>query len=317
MRAELISLILYLLLLHLTNEKLMLDFMFSLNLFFFFSSPNIAKPFHLGHLRSTIIGNYISKLHEYFTVDVTKLNYLGDWGTQFGLLNVGVDLLKYSDDMLQENPIQYLYEAYVAANKTAETNSDLLPEARKVFQELEDGNCKYLERWQKYREFSISDLEKTYARLGVSFTKYYWESMYGAKEVDVVLEKLKENMILQLKDDGRHVVDIDEKRTVTVLKSDGSTVYLTRDIAAAIDRYESYKFDKMYYVVENGQSDHLSSLFKILQKLGYSWANDLHHVKFGRVRGMSTRRGNVVFLRDILDEARVIMQQKQDCSPSM
>lgn len=278
-----------------------------------FSSPNIAKPFHVGHLRSTIIGNFISKLHEYLTFDVLKLNYLGDWGTQMGLLAVGLKMLKYSDDEVKQNPIESLYKAYVTANKEAEHNPEIHVQARKIFEQMENTDSEELEKWQLFRKYSVTELEKTYRRLGIKYDDFHWESMYRAKQIGWVLEMMKENRLLQTQDDGKCVIDLNGRK-VTVVKSDGSMLYLTRDVAAAIERHRTFNFDEMIYVVENGQSDHLSVLFKTLKELGLPWAETLKHVKFGRIHGMSTRRGQTVFLKEVLDEAKLIMKNKQNKS---
>ncbi|XP_049807048.1 probable arginine--tRNA ligase, mitochondrial isoform X2 [Schistocerca nitens] len=278
-----------------------------------FSSPNIAKPFHVGHLRSTVIGNFISKLHEYLTFDVLKLNYLGDWGTQMGLLAVGLDMLKYSDDVVKQNPIGTLYEAYVTANKEAEHNPEIHVQARKIFEQMENADSEELGKWQLFRKYSVNELEKTYRRLGIKYDDFHWESMYRAKHIGWVMEMMEENGFVQTQEDGKCVIDLNGRK-VTIVKSDGSMLYLTRDIAAAIERYRRFNFDEMIYVVENGQSDHLSTLFTTLKKLGLPWAHTLKHVKFGRIHGMSTRRGQTVFLKDVLDEAELIMKNKQNKS---
>ncbi|XP_068086074.1 probable arginine--tRNA ligase, mitochondrial [Anabrus simplex] len=281
-----------------------------------YSSPNIAKPFHVGHLRSTIIGNFIAKLHEYLSCSVTKINYLGDWGTQFGMLKVGLDISNYTEEMIRQNPIQLLFEAYVKANKAAETDPEISARARRIFQQMEQGSLGDMEKWQAYRGYTVNELQNLYRRLGVEFTQYDWESMYGANDVKSVLNLLQGSNILKQKADGKQVVELSDKLQVPVMKSDGSTLYLVRDIAAAIDRYEKLEFDEMLYIVDNAQSDHFVALFGVLRKMAVPWANSLKHIKFGRVRGMSTRKGNVVFLKDILDETRSIMKRKQQESPT-
>lgn len=280
-----------------------------------FSSPNIAKPFHMGHLRSTIIGNFIGNLNSFLNHKVTKLNYLGDWGTQFGFIKVGVDELKHTQEDIKNNPLRLLYESYVYANKLAEKDPQIAERARKEFNQLEKGAPEGLEYWKQYMQYSKNELEATYKRLGVVFDEYYFESNYSAKDIQSVIDDLNSRHIVQKDKDGKLSIEVN-KRQVPVVKSDGSTLYLTRDIAAAIDRYNKYKFDKMLYVVDNSQSDHFNNLKAILHKMSFSWAHKLQHVKFGRIRGMSTRKGNAVFLRDILDECRDIMIKKQIESPS-
>lgn len=280
-----------------------------------FSSPNIAKPFHVGHLRSTIIGNFISKLFLESNNEVVRINYLGDWGTQFGLLKVGIDVLNLSDEEISKNPIQSLFKAYVKANSLAEVNPGIAEKARSIFRDLENGESTFLDKWKVYRQYTVDELKVIYQRLGVEFDKYDWESMYGQKEIQSVLRLLEEFKLLKEEIDGRKIVEIGDRR-VPIVKSDGTTLYLTRDIAAGIDRFSNYNFDKMFYVVDNGQADHFISLFEVNKNLKREFSERTKHVKFGRVNGMSTRKGNVVFLKDILDEAKEIMLLKQIESPS-
>lgn len=281
-----------------------------------YSSPNIAKPFHVGHLRSTIIGNFIANLHKYLNDKVTRLNYLGDWGTQFGYIKVGVDKLNHTTDDIKRNPMKLLYESYVHANKLAEGDPKISELARDTFAKLESGSTKDVEDWKTYIGYTIAELESIYSRLGVKFDEYNFESMYNAKHIQNVINTMENKKILSTDRDGRQTTMVNDRK-VSLLKSDGSTLYLTRDLAAAIDRFNKYKFDQMYYVVENGQNDHFNALKSILQSMDYPWADRIKHIKFGRIQGMSTRKGNVVFLKDILDEVRELMIQKQIESPSM
>lgn len=280
-----------------------------------FSSPNVAKPFHLGHLRSTIIGNFVANLYDYFHNNVTKLNYLGDWGTQFGFIKVGMEELKYTKEDLKRNPIKMLYQSYVHANKLGETDPEILKRARNEFSRLENGPPETLSDWKAIMDFTKEELERTYERLGVSFTEYHMESMYNIKDIQNVIDRLTEKDVLQAQDGGKKVAVVND-RQVPLVKSDGSSLYLTRDVAAAIDRFDKYKFDRMFYLADNSQHDHFANLKLILQKLDLPFANRIQHVKFGRVRGMSSRRGNAVFLKDILDECRELVVQKQIQSPS-
>ncbi|XP_045462680.1 probable arginine--tRNA ligase, mitochondrial [Harmonia axyridis] len=282
---------------------------------FEYSSPNIAKPFHFGHLRSTIIGNFLSNLNKFLYNKVTRLNYLGDWGTQFGFIKVGIDELKYSKENIKNNPLKLLYESYVFANKLSEKDASVSERAKIEFKKLESGSPELLDIWKEYMGYTKDELEIIYRRLGVEFDEYYYESMYSANNIQNIIDKLQEKKVIRKDSDGKLVVSID-KKIISVLKSDGSTLYLTRDIAAAIDRFNKYKFDKMYYVVDNSQSEHFKTLKEMLYRLDLPWANRLHHIKFGRIRGFSTRRGNAVFLKDILDECREKMIQKQITSPT-
>lgn len=280
-----------------------------------FSSPNIAKPFHMGHLRSTIIGNYIANLFKYSSNSVTKLNYLGDWGTQLGLISVGIDELKLKKEDIEKQPLKTCYDSYVLANKLAETDTTILERARNIFHSLEKGSIQEVNRWKNYIEYTSKELRAMYNRLGVTFDEYNYESMYNAGHIRKVVEELKDRNVIQTDKDGKQYVKFNN-RLVTLIKSDGSTLYLSRDLAAAIDRYERYKFDAMYYVVDNAQTDHFNALKYILHEMDKPWAHRLHHVKFGRIHGMSTRKGTSVFLSDILDEIKTITLERQVASPS-
>lgn len=275
-----------------------------------YSSPNIAKPFHVGHLRSTIIGNFIGNINTYLHEKVVRINYLGDWGTQFGLLKVGVDLAKYSEEQIKQNPIQLLYEAYVQANKLAETDDKINDKAKIAFTLLEQGNPEEIRKWEKYREYTVEELKKLYQRLGVTFDEYHWESMYGSRQIINIMKDLESRGILISDETGKKFVSVLDRK-VTVVKSDGSSLYLTRDIAAVLDRYSRYSFDQMIYVVDNSQTDHFRALNGILEQMDTPFKNSCRHVKFGRIKGMSTRKGNIVFLKDILDEAKEKMHQQQ------
>lgn len=276
-----------------------------------FSSLNIAKPFHIGHLRSTIIGNCIANLNSFLHNQVTKINYLGDWGTQFGYIYLGMKLAKIDNIEIQTNPIKTLYNVYVDANKLAENNPDMKEEAKKIFQQLELRDNVIHKNWETIKQFTVLELEKIYKRIGIIFDQYDWESMYTIKNINEIINTMEEMKLLKLDNYNRKVIYINEKKSVPILKSDGTTLYLSRDIAAAIDRFEKNKFDTMYYIVENGQSDHFTNLIQILNKMKLSWADRLKHVKFGRITGMSTRKGQVIFLEDILNKAKEIMRQKQ------
>ncbi|CAH1156161.1 unnamed protein product [Phaedon cochleariae] len=280
-----------------------------------YSSPNIAKPFHFGHLRSTIIGNFISNINIFSRNKVTRLNYLGNWGTQFGLIRQGITALKYTFKDIQRDPLKLLYQSYVHANQLAEKDPSILEKAKAEFAQLENGSEEHLKYWQEIMSYSRNDLIDTYSRLGVTFDEYNYESDYGARVIQDIIETLRKKNIIHKDKDGKEVALIDDKH-VSVIKSDGSTLYLTRDIAAAIDRFAKYNFDKMFYVVDNSQTDHFHSLKNILHNMDLPWADRIFHIKFGRVRGMSTRKGNAVFLKDILDECRDMMIKRQIESPT-
>lgn len=286
-----------------------------------FSSPNIAKPFHAGHLRSTIIGGFLSNLYERLGWKVIRMNYLGDWGKQFGVLAVGFK--KYgSEEELAENPIQHLFHVYVKINQDIaaekeESEKTGVPldektstdgQARAFFKRMEDGDKEALALWRKFRELSIKRYINTYARLNIKYDVYSGESQVGTKTMDMVMEELKEKKLVH-KDRGAVLVDfkqLGKKKLGKVLveKSDGTSLYVTRDLGAAIERKEKYKFDKMIYVIASQQDLHVKQFFTILDMLGYKWAKDLVHVNFGMVLGMSTRKGTVVFLDDILENVQ-------------
>jgi len=282
-----------------------------------FSSPNIAKPFHVGHLRSTIIGNVLANLHQHLGYRTTRLNYLGDWGTQFGLLALGVQMEKVSDKEMQASPIETLYKSYVAANKAAEESPEIAQRARDLFAALEAGTDETMaKQWQQYRKYTIEDLSKVYNRLGVHFDSYEWESQYSQQQIQDVLDRLRNAGLLQPELDGREIVVVDGRR-IPVIKSDGSTLYLARDIAALLERLSRLKFSRLLYVVDNGQADHFNALFKTAAAVEDRLNLDqLQHVKFGRIHGMSTRQGRAIFLKDVLDEAQDIMREKRNISAS-
>ncbi|XP_068841318.1 probable arginine--tRNA ligase, mitochondrial [Capricornis sumatraensis] len=276
-----------------------------------FSSPNVAKKFHVGHLRSTIIGNFIANLKEALGHQVTRINYLGDWGMQFGLLGTGFQLFGY-EEKLQSSPLQHLFEVYVQVNKEAADNKNVAQSAHEFFQRLELGDMQALALWRKFRDLSIDEYMRIYKRLGVHFDEYSGESFYREKSQEV-LKLLDSKGLLQKTLKGTAVVDLsgngDPSSICTVMRSDGTSLYATRDLAAAIDRMEKYNFDKMIYVTDKGQKRHFQQVFQMLQIMGYDWAERCQHVPFGVVQGMKTRRGDVTFLEDVLNEIRLRMLQ--------
>uniref|UniRef100_U3INS2 Probable arginine--tRNA ligase, mitochondrial n=1 Tax=Anas platyrhynchos platyrhynchos TaxID=8840 RepID=U3INS2_ANAPP len=275
-----------------------------------FSSPNIAKKFHIGHLRSTIIGNFIANLKAALGHEVTRINYLGDWGMQFGLLGVGFQ--QFGDkEKLKSSPLQHLFEVYVQINKAAE-DENIKKLAADFFRKLEEHDEQTLSLWKQFRGFSIEEYIRIYKRLGVHFDEYSGESFYQEKSQEV-LRMLEDKGLLQKTIKGTGVVDLSEKKDLslysTVMRSDGTSLYITRDLAAAIDRMKKHSCDTMIYVTDKSQSSHFQHLFQILKLMGYDWAERCQHVSFGLVQGMKTRRGEVVFLEDVLDEVRSRMLQ--------
>ncbi|ORZ29794.1 arginyl-tRNA synthetase [Catenaria anguillulae PL171] len=271
-----------------------------------FSSPNIAKPFHAGHLRSTIIGNFTRNALKANGWHTTAINYLGDWGKQYGLLAVG--FARHGDeDKLKADPIRHLFDVYVQINKDAEADPAVHDEARAYFKKMEDGDKDALALWQRFRDLSIVKYKEIYGRLGVEFDVYSGESQVG-KEMDDAMEMLKAKEIVKL-DDGAQIIDLkkDKLGIVVVQKRDGTTLYITRDIGAAKARYDQYKFDAMHYVVGAQQDMHFRQLFKVLNLMGYEWAPKCNHINFGMVNGMSTRKGTAVFLEDMLNQTQEVM----------
>uniref|UniRef100_A0A8C0S2S1 Probable arginine--tRNA ligase, mitochondrial n=1 Tax=Canis lupus familiaris TaxID=9615 RepID=A0A8C0S2S1_CANLF len=276
-----------------------------------FSSPNIAKKFHVGHLRSTIIGNFIANLKEALGHQVTRINYLGDWGMQFGLLGTGFQLFGY-EEKLQSSPLQHLFEVYVQVNKEAADDKNVAKSAHEFFQRLELGDTQALALWQKFRDLSIEEYVRVYKRLGVHFDEYSGESFYREKSQEV-LKLLDSKGLLQKTIKGTAIVDLsgngDPSSICTLMRSDGTSLYATRDLAAAIDRMDKYNFDTMIYVTDKGQKKHFQQVFQMLQIMGYDWAERCQHVPFGVVQGMKTRKGDVTFLEDVLNEIRLRMLQ--------
>ncbi|KAF5375866.1 hypothetical protein D9615_008184 [Tricholomella constricta] len=284
-----------------------------------YSSPNIAKSFHVGHLRSTIIGAFLSNLYESCGWDVVRMNYLGDWGTQFGLIATGFE--KYgSREELEKDAIKHLFDVYVKVNKEAEGDSNVKVEAAKWFKQMEDGEEAALTNWRVWRELSIKKYEEQYERLNVKFDVYNGESMVGKEWQDKALDRLNE-MGLISDAEGAKIVDLAKWKLGSAVRyiyphprTDGTSIYLTRDIGGAIERYEKYNFDKMIYVVSSQQDLHLAQFFKVLELMDFPWAKNLLHVNYGLVQGMSTRKGTVVFLDQIIKEAAGVMydQMKQN-----
>lgn len=271
-----------------------------------FSSPNIAKPFHIGHIRSTVIGNSLYKICKFLGFNAIAINHLGDYGTQFGMLIAAYK--KWGDkEVIENDPINELLKLYVKFNAEAEKDEALKEEARYWFKELENKNEEALELWQWIRDISLREFNRVYDLLNIKFDSYAGESFYSDK-MDRVIEELEAKDLLK-ESEGAKIVDLEEYDMPPALiqKSDGSTLYITRDIAAAIYRKEHYDFYKNIYVVASQQNLHFKQLIKILELMGYEWANDCIHVPFGMVSledgTLSTRKGRVVFLEDVLNKA--------------
>ncbi|XP_068609597.1 probable arginine--tRNA ligase, mitochondrial [Brachionichthys hirsutus] len=271
-----------------------------------YSSPNIAKKFHAGHLRSTIIGNFIGNLKQSLGNSVIRMNYLGDWGMQFGLLGAGFAQFG-CQEKLKRNALQHLFEVYVQANQEAERSEDMKQAAREFFRQLEQHEREALSLWKQFRDISVDEYQRVYKRLGVHFDVYSGESFHR-DEAQEVVQQLRSRGLLETTEHGTSVVDLspagDARSVCVVLRSDGTSLYITRDLAAALHRSGKYSFDEMIYVTDKNQTSHFRQLFQMLLAMGHSWADRCKHVPFGLVRGMKTRSGEVLFLDDVLDEAR-------------
>lgn len=271
-----------------------------------YSSPNIAKPFHIGHIRSTVIGNSIYKIYDALGYDVVRINHLGDYGTQFGKMICAYRHWGNKEDVVRE-PIKTLLSYYTKFHVEVEEHPELDDEAREIFTKLEHGEKEEVELWQWFRDESLKEFNRVYDMLGITFDSYAGESFYSDKMPRFVKE-LEEKGLME-ESQGANIVDLEEYGlgVALITKSDGSTLYITRDIAAANYRKETYDFYKNIYVVASQQNLHFAQWKKILQLMGYEWEKDCIHVPFGLVSleegTMSTRHGRVVFLEDVLNKA--------------
>ncbi len=309
-----------------------------------FSSPNIAKEFHAGHLRSTIIGGFLAKLHQVLGFEVLRMNYLGDWGKQYGLLANGFRRFG-SQEELAKNSIAHLFQVYVQINKVKEAQdgpiNDLKKEikekktkgedvsaleaklaplveesedekARVYFRSMEEREPEALALWQQFRDLSIKKYQKTYARLNIEFDVYSGESQVKAETMKQVLDSLMAQKIAE-ESEGAILIDFTKHgakklNKAIIVRKDGTPLYLTRDLAAILERHNDYHFDKMIYVVADQQNEHVAQLFKTTKISGHKdVASKCEHVSFGMVKGMSTRKGTVKFLDDIIQTVKDTM----------
>lgn len=270
------------------------------------SSPNIAKPMSMGHLRSTVIGNALSNIVSKLGFEPVRINHLGDWGTQFGRLITAYKMWG-EEDKVRANPIAELNELYIHFHEVLDEQPDLEDVGREWFRKLEAGDEEATELWRWFRDESLNEFNKVYDRLGVTFDSYNGESFYNDK-MDEIVELLEEKNLL-VEDQGAQVVRLDEfdLQPALIKKQDGATLYITRDLAAALFRKRNYDFKQSLYVVGQDQIYHFTQLKAVLNKMGYNWEEDIHHITFGLIsidgEKMSTRRGKVVLLEDVLDEA--------------
>lgn len=270
------------------------------------SSPNIAKPFSMGHLRSTVIGNSIALILEKTGWKPLRINHLGDWGTQFGKL---ITAFKHwgSEEAVKNNPITELLALYIKFHREAQQKPELEQEGRDWFKRLEDGNHEAIELWKWFREESLKEFTRIYELLGIEFDSFAGEAFYNDK-MDAIVKILEDKSLLQ-ESEGAQVVMLSESDLPPCLikKSDGATLYATRDLAAAKYRYDNYQFAKSVYVVGNEQSLHFKQLKSVLAKMEYEWAANIIHIPFGMIlkdgKKMSTRKGKLVLLEDVLNES--------------
>ena len=282
-----------------------------------YSSPNVAKPFHIGHLGSTMIGHSLKKLHEFAGYDCVGINYLGDWGTQFGKMIVAYKKWGNRDEV-EAGGVDKLVELYVKFHSEAEADKSLEDEARAEFHKLEMGDQANIDLWQWFIQISLKEYNETYGLLGVEFDSYKGESFYSDK-MPAQVQKLRDAGLLKI-DDGASIVSLEEygMPPCLILKRDGSTLYPTRDIAAAVYRKETYNFEKAIYVTAAAQCLHFQQWFKVVELMGYDWADKLVHVPYGMVSlngaKLATRTGNVILLKDLLsmalEKVSEIMEQK-------
>ncbi|UOY92801.1 arginine--tRNA ligase [Ectobacillus sp. JY-23] len=271
-----------------------------------YSSPNIAKPFSMGHLRSTVIGNSLKQIGEKCGYQVVGINYIGDWGTQFGKLITAYH--KWGEeDKVKQHPIKELFRLYVRFHEEVKEHPELENEGRAWFKKLEDGDKEALKLWTWFRSESLQEFSRIYDLLGVKFDSFNGEAFYNDK-MDKMAEFLEQKGLLT-ESEGAQVVMLEDEQMPPCLirKSDGATLYATRDLAAAMYRQGMYKFDRALYVVGGEQSLHFQQIFSVLRKMGYKWVDGMTHVPFGLIlkdgKKMSTRKGRVILLEEVIAEA--------------
>jgi arginyl-tRNA synthetase len=290
---------------------------------FDFSSPNIAKPFHVGHLRSTMIGNALYRIHDFLGYNCVGVNHLGDWGTQFGKLIVAYRNWG-EEKAVEDGGILELLRLYVLFHDEADKKPEMEEEARSWFVKLEQGDEEAHRLWRWFVDISLKEFNKIYDLLGIKFDSYAGESFYNDK-MDKPVQELKEKGLLE-EDNGALLVRLEDYNMppALMIKKDGATLYHTRDVAAAIYRKETYDFHKCVYVTGAAQNLHFQQLFKIVELMGYEWADKMVHVPFGQVSlegaKLSTRKGNVVMLEELLtrsiDRVREIVEAKNPNMPN-
>jgi arginyl-tRNA synthetase len=271
-----------------------------------FSSVNVAKPFHVGHLLNTMLGSALEKVYKHSGYNTIKINHLGDWGTQFGK-QISAYKRWVDEEALDKEPISELFRIYVKFHEEAEKDPALEDEARAYFKKLEDGDPEVTELWQKFKELSLREFRELYKTLNIEFDSYAGESFYSDK-MDEVVQMLRDKKLLK-DSNGARIVDLEQFNLppILILKSDGATIYATRDLAAAIYRKRHYDFYKNIYVVGGTQSLHFNQIFSTLGLMGFDWYKDCVHIGHGLVKfadkKLSTRKGDVVLAKDVINEA--------------
>ncbi|MFP5452748.1 arginine--tRNA ligase [Parvimonas sp. G1604] len=277
-----------------------------------YSSTNIAKPFHIGHIRSTLIGNVIKNIYKFLGYNTIGVNHLGDYGTQFGKI-IAAYKLWGNDEQINADPINQLLKLYVDFNNLCKTDENMLDTARNYFNKLENGDEEAVKLWNWFKDISLMEFKKVYDKLKVEFDSYRGEAYHSQFINDVVKELEDKNLLTE--SDGCKIVNLDKYGLppALILKSNSSSTYITRDIATALTRKRDYNFSKNIYVVATQQKLHFEQLIAVLKEMGYEWANDCIHVSFGMVSvkddllgtsaKLSTREGNVIFLNDVLEKS--------------
>lgn len=270
------------------------------------SSPNIAKPMSMGHLRSTVIGNSLAELANKVGYNPIKINHIGDWGTQFGKLIVAFKKWG-SEDQVRENPIKELLELYVRFHEEAEETPELEDQGREWFKKLEDGDEEAIRLWEWFREESLKEFQQVYDMLNITFDSYNGEAFYNDKMDPIIAELEDKNLLIS--DAGADIVNLEkyDVNPALIRKSDGATLYITRDLAAAEYRIKNYDFVEALYVVGNEQAIHFKQLKGVLKEMGHDWSDTIKHIPFGLItsggKKLSTRKGNIILLEEVLNEA--------------
>lgn len=271
-----------------------------------YSSPNVAKELHIGHFRNTVLGQSLNNIYKATGHETISVNHLGDWGSQFGKVAYGY--LNHGDEAeMMKNPLGYLTKLYVQVNQEEESDPSVADKARRLFKKIEEGDPELTALWKKFKDLSIEGLKRVYARLGVTFDHYIGESFYVDK-IDALLTELRKKNLL-VESEGAQVVSLGEDvPPCLILTGDGTSLYATRDLAAAIWRQQKFGADQTVYVIGSEQQLHTKQFFQVLSLMGYPWAGTLQHVHYGLYRfkdgKFSTRKGRVVLAEEVLDEAR-------------